>query len=133
MWKEIGVDTKINIVPEAQYWDVWTQVPFGFTRWTHRPLGFMVPSLAYRTGVPWNETGYSNEEFDALLGEAEATLDVDARREVMARMEVILLEDGPVALPLWRGLFSFWDTKVQGFAHHPTSYIFAEEIWIDEA
>jgi peptide/nickel transport system substrate-binding protein len=132
MWREIGVDCRINIVPEAQYWEVWTQVPFGFTRWTHRPLGVMVLGLAYRSGVPWNETDFSNARFEELLSEAEATLDVDERRKIMAEIQEIMLEEGPVAIPLWRGLFSFWDEKVQGFDHHPTSYIFAEELWLDE-
>lgn len=133
MWAEAGITVNLNLVPESQYWEIWTQVPFGFTSWAHRPLGIMLLALAYRTGVPWNETGYANPEFDALLLKAEATLDLEERREVMARLEEIMLEDGPVALPLWRGLFSFWDRKVKGFQHHPTFYIFGEEIWIDEA
>jgi peptide/nickel transport system substrate-binding protein len=131
MWKEAGINVKINVLPEAQYWDVWTKVPFGFTRWTHRPLGVMVLGLAYRSGVPWNETDFSNERFEELLSQAEATLDVGQRSEIMAEIETLMLEEGPIALPLWRGLFSFWDKSVKGFAHHPTSYIFAEEIWLD--
>jgi peptide/nickel transport system substrate-binding protein len=133
MWREAGVNVNINIVPEAQYWEVWTKVPFGFTRWTHRPLGVMVLGLAYRSGVPWNETDYNNPKFEELLATAEATLDVEERRTIMADIENLMLEDGPIAIPLWRGLFSFWQTQVKGFAHHPTSYIFAEEIWLDEA
>ena len=45
----------INVLPSAKYWEVWDKVPFGFTAWAHRPLGFMALALAYRTGVPWNE------------------------------------------------------------------------------
>ncbi len=54
-WKEAGIRVKINVMPSAQYWNVWTKVPFGFTTWAHRPLGTMVLSLAYRTGAAWNE------------------------------------------------------------------------------
>jgi peptide/nickel transport system substrate-binding protein len=50
----------------------------------------------------------------------------------MADIEKLMLEDGPIAIPLWRGLFSFWQTQVKGFAHHPTSYIFAEDLWLDD-
>ena len=133
MWAEAGINCAINLVPESQYWEIWTKVPLGFTRWTHRPLGFMVPALAYRSGGAWNETGYSNPAFDQLLGQAESTLDIGERKEIMAQLEQIMLDDGPIALPLWRGLFSFWDNRVQGFEHHPTSYIFGEEIWLEEA
>ena len=55
-WAEAGIKVKLNVMPGAQYWDVWTKVPFGFTTWTHRPLAIMVLGLAYRTGVPWNES-----------------------------------------------------------------------------
>ncbi len=80
-WKEAGIRVKINVMPSTQYWEVWTKVPFGFTTWAHRPLGVMVLGLAYRTGVPWNESNYSNKDFDTLLAEAEGTLDVEKRRD----------------------------------------------------
>ena len=56
-WKEIGANVKLNVMPGAQYWDVWTKVPFGATIWYHRPLAMMILGLGYRTGVPWNESG----------------------------------------------------------------------------
>ena len=132
-WKEAGIRCKINVMPSTQYWEVWDKptLPFGFTRWTHRPLGVMVLGLAYRSGVPWNETGYATPEFDRLLTEAEGILDVDKRREVMRRLETIMQEDGPMAQPLWRSVFTAMDKKVKGFKMHPTSYIFADELAIE--
>ena len=131
MWKQIGVNVKINVMPSASYWDVWTKVPFGFTAWTHRPLGVMVLGLAYRSGVPWNESNFANAKFDELLNKAEGILDVDKRREVMAEIETLMNEEGPGCIPLWRGMFTFWDKKVGGFKQHPTSYIFGEELFIN--
>ncbi|MFQ5783253.1 MAG: ABC transporter substrate-binding protein [Alphaproteobacteria bacterium] len=127
-WKDIGVKININIKPGAQYWETWDKVPFGFTGWTHRPLGVMVLGLAYRSGVPWNESSYSNPEFDRLLTKAEGILDVDKRREVMAELETIMQEDGPIVQPLWRSVFTAMDKRVKGFRMHPTSYIFADEL-----
>ena len=54
---------------------------------------------SYRTGVPWNESAYSNAKFDELLTKAEGTLDVDVRREIIGELEKIMLEDGPIAQP----------------------------------
>ncbi len=71
----------------------------------------MVLGLAYRTGVPWNETSYSNPEFDELLDQADSTLDMDKRREMMGQLEEIMHEDGPIAQPLWRNIFTFCDTN----------------------
>jgi peptide/nickel transport system substrate-binding protein len=127
-WKDAGIRVKINVMPSTQYWEVWTKVPFGFTTWAHRPLGIMTLALAYRTGVPWNESKYSNKDFDTLLTQAEGTVDVNQRRELMAKLETILQEDGPIIQPVWRALFTFHDKRVQGFRMHPTGYIFAHQL-----
>ncbi len=129
-WKEAGIRVKINVMPSTQYWEVWTKVPFGFTTWAHRPLGVMSLALAYRTGGPWNESRYSNAEFDRLLTMAEGTLDVAARRELMARLETILQDDGPIVQPVWRAIFTFHDKRVLGFKAHPTLYIFGHQLAI---
>ena len=129
-WKEAGIRVKINVMPSTQYWEVWTKVPFGFTTWAHRPLGIMSLALAYRSGGPWNESKYSNPEFDRLLTQAEGTLDVASRREIMARLETILQEDGPIVQPVWRAIFTFHDKRVQGFKPHPTLYIFGHQLAI---
>jgi peptide/nickel transport system substrate-binding protein len=127
-WKEAGIRVKINVMPSTQYWEVWTKVPFGFTTWAHRPLGVMSLALAYRTGVPWNESKYSNPEFDRLLTLAEGTLDVNSRREITARLEQILQDDGPIVQPVWRAIFTFHDKRVLGFRPHPTLYIFGHQL-----
>ena len=130
-WKEAGINVDINVLPSDQFWEVWAQVPFGFTSWTHRPLGFMVLGLAYRSGVPWNESHYANADFDAKLTKAEGILDIDARREVIAELEMIMQEDGPIVQPLWRAIYNVADTRVQGYIMHPTSYIFGETLALD--
>jgi peptide/nickel transport system substrate-binding protein len=129
-WKDAGIRVKINVMPSTQYWEVWTKVPFGFTTWTHRPLGTMVLGLAYRTGVPWNESRYSNKDLDNLITQAEGTLDVNQRREIMAKIEAMLQDDGPIVQPIWRSVFTFMDKRVQGFRIHPTLYIFGNQLAI---
>jgi peptide/nickel transport system substrate-binding protein len=130
-WKEAGIRVKINVMPSAQYWDNWTKVPFGFTTWAHRPLGTMVLGLAYRSGASWNESKWSNKEFDALITEAEGYLDVAKRRAVMAKIEAIMLDDGPAVVPLWRAVFNYTDKKIKGYKIHPSIYIEAKDMWVE--
>ncbi len=127
-WKQAGITVKLNVMPGAQYWDVWTKVPFGSTIWYHRPLAMMVIGLAYRTGVPWNESSYSNPKLDELLSLAEGTLDLDKRRDLMGQIEEIMHEDGPIAQPLWRNNFTFYDKKVLGASIHPSNYFFGNTL-----
>jgi peptide/nickel transport system substrate-binding protein len=131
-WKDIGVKVNLNVMPGAQYWDVWTKVPFGATIWYHRPLAMMVLGLGYRTGVPWNESGYSNPELDSLLTKAEGTLDMAKRREFIGKIEEIMHEDGPITQPLWRSNFTFYDKSVLGVQVHPSSYFFGNRLALQQ-
>jgi peptide/nickel transport system substrate-binding protein len=130
-WKEAGITVNIKLMPGATYWDVWTKVPFGSTIWYHRPLGIMALGLAYRTGVAWNETAYSNKDFDELLTKAEGVYEVDQRREIMAKLEKIMQDDGPLVQPIFRDTFTFMDKKVKGFSMHPTNYFFGWQVGLE--
>ncbi len=125
-----GINLKINTMPAAQYWEVWDKTPFGFTTWTHRPLGVMVLNLGYRCGVPWNESHYCNPEFEKALDEAGATLDVEERRKIMARVQQILQDDAVIPQPLWRSVFSAGLGSVRGYSTHPTLYHSMDEVWL---
>ena len=130
-WADAGIRVNMNVMPGAQYWDIWTKAPFGMTGWAHRPLGLMVLGLAYRSGVPWNESGYSNPEFDRLLTQAEGILDVEARREAIGELQKIMQEDGPIVQPIWRKVFAAHSKNLKGFAMHPTQYIFFNELALE--
>jgi peptide/nickel transport system substrate-binding protein len=114
-----GINLSVNIMPGGSYWDRWTDWPFGFTSWTHRPLGVQVLNLAYRSGVPWNETNYSNPEFDSLLDQANGILDPDERRSVMAELEEMLQSDSIMIQPYWRAIHTASSTNLVGFELQP--------------
>jgi peptide/nickel transport system substrate-binding protein len=117
-----GINIKMNVMPQAQYWDVWTKAPLSLTSWTHRPLAVMVLGLAYRTGVPWNESSYANPEWDKALTEAESTLNVEERRKKMDKVEKILQDDAVMVQPFFRAVFTAVRENVVGFEMHPTRY-----------
>ena len=125
-----GINIELNVMPSSQYWDVWDKTPFGCTSWVHRPLGVMVLNLGYRSGVPWNESHYANPEFDKALDEASATLDVNERRKVMAKVQKILQQDAAIIQPLWRAEFSASTDNVKGYVTHPTLYHQFNKVWM---
>jgi peptide/nickel transport system substrate-binding protein len=128
---EAGINLNINVIPASKYWEIWTATPLGCTAWTHRPLGTMALSLAYRTGVPWNETGYSNPEFEAALDDAEATLDVAERTAKMEKVEKILQDDAIMVQAVWRPVFTIISNQVKDYPAHPTQYHQFNKVWLD--
>ena len=130
MCKPAGIRIKINVMPNSQYWKTWDKTPFGFTAWTHRPLGVMVQNLAYRSGVPWNESHHNDPEYDRMLDAASGALDVEVRRKLIAKVEKRLQENSVIAQPLWRSIFAAGHKRIQGYKLHPTNYHQLNKVWL---
>ena len=104
--KDAGMNVKHTVMPGSTFWNDWQKYPFSSTTWNHRPLAVQNMSLAYTSTGSWNETGMSNPEFDAAMVQALALADADARREVTAKLEAILQDEGYIIQPYWRSLFA---------------------------
>ncbi|WP_299349438.1 ABC transporter substrate-binding protein [uncultured Shimia sp.] len=116
--RDAGFNVKRTILPGSTFWNDWTKYPFSSTNWNHRPLGVQIWALAYKSGEAWNEFGYANPEFDAVLEQALATADVEARRALMAKGEAILQEDAVTIQPYWRSLYNHTKDGLANAGHH---------------
>ena len=129
--RDAGIKIKRTVMPGSTFWNDWTKFPFSATEWNMRPLGVQVLALAYRSGEAWNESAFSNAEFDAEMTKAMAIADADARREVMKRIQEIMQEQGVLIQPYWRSLYRHYDKKVKGADMHPTFEHHHYKWWID--
>jgi len=126
-----GFDITLDITEPGGYWDRWTEVDLGITSWTHRALDTMVLPLAYTEEAigNWNETRWTNEEFARLLRQAEGTLDVEARRELMSQIEDIMQNEGPIGNSYWKRTWNITSTAFHGIEAHPTDFDLLNEVW----
>lgn len=118
--RDAGINVRRTILPGSTFWNDWTKYPFSSTNWNHRPLGVQIHALAYRSGEAWNEFGWSNPEFDALLAEALSIADAEKRREVMAKMQKLIQDEGVTIQPYWRSLFRHYQPNVVNAEQHIT-------------
>jgi peptide/nickel transport system substrate-binding protein len=115
--RDAGIKVKRTILPGSTFWNDWTKYSFSSTNWNHRPFATQVWGLAYRSGEAWNEFGWSNPEFDALLAEANSIAEADARREVAGKIQAIVAEEGVTIQPYWRSLYRSHAPNVQCDMH----------------
>ncbi|QKS08215.1 ABC transporter substrate-binding protein [Pseudosulfitobacter pseudonitzschiae] len=120
MLRDAGINVKRTILPGSTFWNDWLKYPLSTTDWAQRPLGVQVLALAYRSGEAWNETAFSNAEFNSLLSDALAIADADQRREVMAKIEKIMQDEGVIVQPYWRSIYRHHKPEVIGAEMHPT-------------
>jgi peptide/nickel transport system substrate-binding protein len=129
--RDAGIKVKRTVLPGSTFWNDWTKYPYSSTNWNHRPLGVQIHALAYKSGEAWNEFGWANAEFDALLGKALSLADADARRVVMAKMEALIQEEGVTIQPFWRSVYRHMKEGLVGtdmhvaFEHHHYKWGFA--------
>ncbi|MEO0401353.1 MAG: ABC transporter substrate-binding protein [Pseudomonadota bacterium] len=126
--RDAGINVKRTILPGSTFWNDWAKYPFSSTNWNHRPLGVQIWALAYRSGEAWNEFGWSNADFDALLSEALATPDLEARRALMAKGQAMIQDEGVTIQPYWRSLYNHTKDGLVGGAHHISFEIRPEQI-----
>ena len=130
-----GVRVNIQTMPTSQYWEKWTEVDLGVTPWTHRPLGTMVPNLAYIADadgkpVPWNETRWVDSEFSELLATASGTLVIYARRKLFCELEEIQMSRGPIGIAYWMNTWMCPNKRLQNVAAHPNLVFLFNEAWL---
>ena len=100
--KECGINVEVSREPNDGYWsDIWKKAPWCASYWAGRPVEDLMFSLAFKSGVSWNESFWSNERFDNLLVEARAELDETKRREMYFEMQDIVANKGGVAIPMF--------------------------------
>ncbi|QKD02039.1 ABC transporter substrate-binding protein [Mesorhizobium loti] len=130
--REAGFKVKRTVLPVSTFWGNWTKYPFSLTGWTMRPLGVQVLALAYRSGGAWNETGFSNPEFDAKLNQALSIADPDKRRVVMQDIEKILQDSAVIIQPYWRKIFVHFVAAVKNRHAHPLDQILQlDKVWLE--
>jgi peptide/nickel transport system substrate-binding protein len=131
--REAGIKVKRTVLPGSTFWNDWTKYPYSMTIWYMRPLGVQVLALGYRTGEAWNESGYSNPEFDAKLKEALSVNDPEKRRVVMKDVETILQDSGVIIQPFWQRLYSHMSPKVKGYGVHQTFQMDLQTVSLEQS
>jgi len=131
--RDAGFKVKRTVLPGSTFWNDWTKYPYSITIWYMRPLGVQCLALGYTTGAAWNESGYSNPDFDKKLGEAMAIADPEKRKQVMKDVETILQDSGVIIQPFWQSLYCHMGKKVQNYGIHPTFQIDLQKVWLEQA
>lgn len=136
MWKELGAEVNIDAVDAATFVSKSTardfQIAYGFWSFSSDPSGYNERFLS--TSVA-NWMNYHVPEVDRLLLEGEATLDREARKELYAQFQEIVINDVP-SLPLYnRVFFDVVKKRVRGFvpnSSNSTNMWNVHEWWVEE-
>lgn len=129
--RQAGIDLQLEVLPQAEYWEVWDKSDFGLTFWTDRPLAVMLHKLAYRSDAKWNEARFKNPSYDAALDAAAASPDAKAASQHMKTCQQLLVDNHVMVQPYFLKLFTGGSSKVQDFPRHPAEFYPFHRVWMD--
>ena len=127
VWKEqmkaIGVTVDIQTIPADVYYGEgdtsWLKVDFGMTEWGARATPNTYFNAAYVTGAAYNESHWSDTEFDALTAQINSELDRAKRAELYKKAQSIMIERGPVIVPFFETAAAGVSATVDGISLAP--------------
>jgi peptide/nickel transport system substrate-binding protein len=118
-----GIRVNLTVAPADGYWDdVWLVEPASVTSWGERPAD-QILNEAFRTGASWNETYWSNPDFDALLDQARSTLDTEEARALYVQAQELLFAEGGAFIPYLEDGRRVLSGRVSGFPELGEDYI----------
>ena len=94
-----GMTVHIRRVPADSYWQsYWKQVPAMLTRFSQRPAD-QILNEAFRSGALWNDSGFSQPEFDLLLNHARSEFSTEIKQELYQQLQAFLYDYGGTLIP----------------------------------
>lgn len=128
-WNDIGVATTVQpLDPDTLTSVCCPTFDFDVIRWgwgSDPDPGFLLgATLCSEIDSGFSETGYCNEEYDALYDAQAVEVDPDTRRDIIWQMQEILLQDLPYIIPYYdqavqayrTDTFSGWQTNASRLA-----------------
>ncbi|WP_213299897.1 ABC transporter substrate-binding protein [Paraburkholderia sacchari] len=104
--KAIGVRIALKVESQSQYYGAgtygksdWLDAPLGITDYGHRGVPNVFLNAPFTSGGTWNAAHFRNAQYDKLVAQFVATLDVAAQKQVAAQIQTLLLDETPVIIP----------------------------------
>jgi len=117
MAAEAGIEINVIVGPASEHWDnVWLKQPFVGSGWSARPPGEAL-AIAYRSSTPNpnNETHWKRPDYDALLDQANTTVDPEKRAELYKKAEQMLTEEGGAIIPIFLHTVAAMRANCEGY------------------
>ena len=121
--KAIGVTVNIQTEPADVYYGEgdtsWLKCDFGITEWGARATPVEYFNGVYVTGAGFNESHWSDAEFDALVAQINSELDRTKRITLYKQAQQILIDRGPVIVPFFETAAAGTSAKLAGVTLAP--------------
>jgi peptide/nickel transport system substrate-binding protein len=103
-----GINITLNILPQAEYYG---KATYGNSDWLDGEMSLVdygdrgVPNVFLEAPLtsngPWNAARFHNAQYDALVKQFVAAIDLQTQRRIAGEIERLLLAETPIIIPYW--------------------------------
>ena len=101
--KAAGINVKLNITDGASYYgdavfgkSPWLDSTFGITEYGHRGVPNVLLNAPLKSDGTWNSAHFNNKDYDKLVDEYVAAIDLQSQRTTAKKIQELLLDEVPV-------------------------------------
>jgi peptide/nickel transport system substrate-binding protein len=101
--KAAGISVKLNFTDAGSYYgdavfgkSPWLDSTFGLTEYGHRGVPNVFLGAPLKSDGTWNSAHFKNKEYDALVTEYVAALDLQSQRAAAKKIQEMLLDEVPI-------------------------------------
>jgi peptide/nickel transport system substrate-binding protein len=101
--KAAGITVKLNITDAGSYYgdavfgkSPWLDSSFGITEYGHRGVPNVFLGAPLKSDGTWNSAHFKNKEYDKLVNEYVAALDLQSQRTSAKKIQEMLLDEVPI-------------------------------------
>ena len=104
--KEIGLNLTPNLIDQSSYYgdavygkSPWLDSVMGITDYGHRGVPNVFLRAPLTSDGTWNSAHFKNEQYDQLVAEYIAALDLESQRSKAGEIQRLLLDETPIIFP----------------------------------
>jgi len=135
MAEPAGFRIEVETMPHDTYLaNVWMKGGFYMGYWGMQPTEDGTFNLLLTSDASYEDTGWKNAEFDALVAQGRATVDETERAAIYAEAQRLMLEERPYIIPFFEDVLTASRTDTENWIVAPISrYFYVEDVWLDRA
>ena len=129
-----GFDINVETMPHDTYLaNFWRKGNFYMAYWGMQPTEDATFNLLLTSNASYEDTGWANAEFDALVQAGRSTTVESERAEAYAKAQELMLAELPYLIPFYEDVLTASKESVKGYSINPINrYFYLENVWLDE-
>ena len=130
---EIGIKVSLKVEPQASYYGSatfgksdWLDSELGITDYGHRGTPDIFLTAPLTSGGAWNAAHFKNPDYDNLVAQYIAEVDLKAQRETAGKIERLLLDETPVIFAYFYDYLAATGAKIEGVVVNGMSQVYLQ-------